>query len=380
MLLVILFQGTVFSQDSDYDLALDYTKNYKDRGPDYKMAKVLIDKASEDPAQNKDAVFWLNKGKIYNSYYQKIEGYKDPAQVQTVLDCFRKVRELDNDKIREKDIIHDCSVTRKILINEGVAYFNIEELEKAYRSYLLGMQFADFINMKDSIGAFYAAAAADHMESYKNALKWYAKSESLGHRSLECCMSMMRIYKQMGDQKGYRNQIQKCQAKHPDNKTLLLLEVNRSFEEAKVQRGIDLLTNSLEAYNDDAEIHFALGIGYDLNGEPEISEVHYLKSIELRPAYFDALYNLGSHYFNIASGISREMEGVTDPDLYIKKKQEIDSWLEKARVYLEKANTIWDTEMATLSALEQIYARLNMFTQKKEVSAKIDMLEKQAQN
>lgn len=383
LLLVVVFsfvQMDICAQESNYKMAIDFTKNYKTRPPDYKKAKEYIDLASSDDKLQSSPDFWYNKGKIYNNFYLKEAEYNSKEQVDEVLEIYGKCQSLDKAKKYQNGIILDCKAARTELINRGVQLFNQENLEKAYYSYIMGMQFSTFLNETDSVAAFYAAAAADHMESYNNALKWYKVCDSLGYRGLESCMSMMRIYKALQQEGNYRAQVKSCQHNYPDNKTLLLLEVNRLYEEAKHEEALSMLNKALEEDPNDPEIHFALGVGYDYNSEPDKAEGSYMKAIELRQGYFDALYNLGSHYYNIASYYNRQLEGVSDPDKYLKLNAEVDKWLKKALIYLEKANNIWDTEMATLEALKQIYGHLEMMTEYRETSLKINTLQAHKQN
>ena len=103
----------------------------------------------------------------------------------------------------------------------------------------------------------------------------------------------------------------------------------------------------------------------------------YKKAVELKPDYFDAVYNLAVMNFNQAAEklkIANEMDLKTyqkDGQKYI---DEANAKFEEAVPYFEKAHEIKPDDAAVLENLELIYKRLKMFDKVEEVQGKIAAL------
>ena len=61
---------------------------------------------------------------------------------------------------------------------------------------------------------------------------------------------------------------------------------------------IEYLNKAKESEPDNQVLYFAEGTIYDRLNNFEASEKAYLKAIEIKPDYFDAVFNLGALYFN----------------------------------------------------------------------------------
>jgi len=100
------------------------------------------------------------------------------------------------------------------------------------------------------------------------------------------------------------------------------------------------------------------------------AETYYKKAIELKPDYFDAIYNLGALYNNHGVAISKNSDKITDQAKYAKENARANEEYKKALPYLEKCLELNPKDKATLYALRQLYAR----TQQNEKLQKINEL------
>ena len=96
-------------------------------------------------------------------------------------------------------------------------------------------------------------------------------------------------------------------------------------------------------------------------------------SLEIKPDYFDAIYNLGALYVNHAARLMTEANAIPMDKIkeYDAKKAEADAALEKALPYLEQAHQMDPSDRNTMVTLKEIYARKSMLDKVKEMDAKL---------
>ena len=101
------------------------------------------------------------------------------------------------------------------------------------------------------------------------------------------------------------------------------------------------------------------------------AETDYKKAIELKPDYFDALYNLGVLYNNHGVVLNKIADQITDN---AKNKTANDLALAKftnALPVLEKALELNPKDKNTMFALKQIYARTQQPDKVKEINERL---------
>ena len=91
-----------------------------------------------------------------------------------------------------------------------------------------------------------------------------------------------------------------------------------------------------------------------------MAEASYKKAIELKPDYFDALYNLGAMYHNNGVESLKKIEDITDNTLYTEEKKKADLKFGEAVPYLEKCREIDAKDMNTMIMMRNCYIRLSM--------------------
>ena len=105
----------------------------------------------------------------------------------------------------------------------------------------------------------------------------------------------------------------------------------------------------------------------------------YKKAIQLKPDYFDPVFNLGALYVNKAVIYDDRAKNLPlDAEAEFKtQKAEADKYLEAAIPYLEKATEMQPTDVSTLSSLKQIYIRQQKMDKVKAVNEKINVVQQQ---
>jgi len=101
------------------------------------------------------------------------------------------------------------------------------------------------------------------------------------------------------------------------------------------------------------------------------AETDYKKAIELKPDYFDALYNLGVLYNNHGVVLSKLADQITDNAKYKTANDLALAEFTKALPVLEKALQVSPKDRNTMYALKQIYARTQQPDKVKEINERL---------
>ena len=122
-----------------------------------------------------------------------------------------------------------------------------------------------------------------------------------------------------------------------------------------------------------ATFFFARGSIQDQQGMFEKAESDYMKAIEIKPDFFDAIYNLGALYFNKGAEVYNSAN-----DLPLKEeakakvlRTEAENLFQKALPYLEKAEQMSPNDKSTLLSLKNIYARTKQTEKYNAVNEKL---------
>ena len=127
----------------------------------------------------------------------------------------------------------------------------------------------------------------------------------------------------------------------------------------------DNLANPKDAAGKDAEKP------KDYEDKFKMAEADYKKAIELKPDYFDALYNLGVLYNNHGVSLNKMADQITDNAKYKTANDLATLEFAKAMPVLEKAMSVNPKDRNTMYALKQIYARMQMMDKLKEINEKL---------
>jgi tetratricopeptide (TPR) repeat protein len=166
---------------------------------------------------------------------------------------------------------------------------------------------------------------------------------------------------------------------------MLIAETNVFLKTGQTEKALNTLQSALKKDSTNQTIYFAVGANYNILGNDvtkpadfradcyKRAEAAYIKALQLKPDYFDASYNLGALYVNKASGIIDEANKLKLEETvkYDKLKNDADDMLKKAIPYLEKAHKLEPKDMSSMSALKEIYARLQMKAELDTINAAI---------
>jgi tetratricopeptide (TPR) repeat protein len=222
----------------------------------------------------------------------------------------------------------------------------------------------------------------------ETAKEYYELCISKGYQEATPYQALAGLYKEMGQPEKELETLQAGFDKYPGSKEILIGFINYYLVSGESEKAMEKLTQAVKDNPENATFHYAIGTLYDTmvkdttgkyNAEQKKSYLDkavesYKTAIELKPGYFEALYNIGALHYNEAARILKEAD-----KLSLKQVKEFEAMqaqakdqFELALPYMEKAHEADNTDRSTLQTLVTIYHKLQKYDKKKEAQEKLD--------
>ena len=154
---------------------------------------------------------------------------------------------------------------------------------------------------------------------------------------------------------------------------MITAEINFYLKDGKYDEAFDNLSLAIKNDPNNATFYFARASINDQRKQYEEAKADYIKAIELKPDYFDALYNLGALYFNQGAETNNQANDL--PLNEAKKGEELrakaDELFKGALPHLEKAHELNSSDKNTMVSLKNIYARTGDTEKYKVINEKL---------
>lgn len=270
--------------------------------------------------------------------------------------------------------------------NKAIADYNA----KKYADALPSFEKAYEINgAKDTTSLGNCALVADRAGIYDKAKTYYQKMIDNKQGFGNTYSSIVNVYLMAKDTAGGMDMLKKGRAAYPNDINLVITETNFFLKTNNSKEALNNLNIALTAKPMDANLYLVRGNIYDNLGNPKdaagkdlpkpadyddkmkMAEADYKKAIEIKPDYFDALYNLGVLYNNHGVSINKQADQITDNAKFKDANDKATVEFSKALPVLEKALSVNPKDRNTMYALKQIYARMQMLDKVKEMNEKL---------
>lgn len=192
--------------------------------------------------------------------------------------------------------------------------------------------------------------------------------------------------------------LEKGRSMYPDNPEILFAEINYYIAQERFDILEEKLKKAIDKEPDNASVRSALGNVYMnlyneefsktpeefvKNGDSENGKRYYdgainyfNQALELDAKSWDAIYSIGSMYFNRAVENYKVMANLTmskaDQALYEKLEGEAKDFMSQALPYFKNAEAINPNDQNTLIALSEIFARTQDFENSKGIKARLE--------
>lgn len=371
---LIVFSGIfVYGQNNKIVSAWNYLSQFErdDDNDALVKAREAIDAALTHEKSMGNPKTWHYKGlielKLSNS-----EAHKDIAgeSVDLATEAFSKSLELDKKNRYRDDNIQNLRVLTTILGDQGIGYYEGQDFKNAYGS------FSKILNVNDIVAEYSknkppmdtsslknAALCAQKAQLDSEALSIYEKIYDAGIKDVGILSSLGALYKKSGDEAKAKSIRTEARELFPENQGILIDEINEMLADEKQEEAIGLLKEAIANEPDKAEYHFVMGTAKDKMKDYAGAQAAYEMAIEKNPEYFDAYFNLGAIYYNQAADLTKQMQelSIDANDEYDRLNKQSGDLFKQSLPFLEKAHSINKTDINTLNALKEIYAKTGDF-------------------
>lgn len=324
-------------------------------------ARTEIDKAITHSKTGQSAKTWFYRGSIYEQMINHpVFGKTAPDAPLVALESYDKAIALD----KKNGDYYQQATQRKaniynIIFNAGAKAYEAKDFETALKSFELAQQ----MKPQDTTAYVYAAFAAEQNQDFAKAKENYNKAVSVDPKvSVSVYASLINIaLTQDKDTTQAMSYIEQARKAYPNNRELMLHEVNLYIKTGKDQEAIAKLQNAIAAEPTNSNLYAVLGSLYDQSGKPDLALAQYNKAVEVDPNNFDAQFNLGVYQFNKAAELfqkANRMDFATYQKQGAKLEAQAKQYFQKAIPHFEAALKINPKDRTSMDSLQKIYTRL----------------------
>lgn len=356
-------------------------------------AKDLIDAATVHNKTKDLAKTWVYRGDIYveiaNSNLSGVLVIDEEA-IPKAAEAYKRAKDLDKEGEFAENIKRGLTNISIACYNTGVQFYNKKQYVDAGASFGKAYKYKMEVSMIDTNAVYNAAVAYNLGDRKDEAGVYYAKLVELNYDKASIYNEYYSILNAKEDRKDEALAVlKKGRELFPEEYPLIISEANYFLSTDQTEKALKNLELALSYESSNYQIFHAIGTMYNLlfddKDKTEKDRLFaydkaydaYKKAIELKPDFFDAMYNLGAIVFNKGVYYLEQADNLPLGDKnYDAIKEKGNGFLIEALPFLEKASELNPKDTNTLYSLKQIYTRTNNMEKYQEVKAKLEELEK----
>lgn len=376
-------------------------------------AKGLIDQVVKTSEYSNDAEAWLVKGQVYDALAtedMKLQIVEPTAEVKypdapyIAFEAYSKAFSYADKNRYKSDALRGMQSVAQAFNNIGNQYLQTQEYAKAYKPLdnLLKIhntltrndeqpifQSEKDLNQQKYIVAVCAMQAGD-MERAETLLSELYKKE---YPESAVYSTLFDLYMQQGKEEQAQEVLSKGKELFPENTQLLFAEINYYIQSQQYDKLEVKLKEAIKREPENPSVRSALGNVYmklfndaidtgSVEDGAEFKEKaidYFEQTIAIDSSSFDAYYSIGSIYFNEAASLTQQMGELgmskEDQKKYQELKDKTQMLFNKALPYFKKAEKLNPNDQSTLTALREIYARMNDFEKSKIFKERLEKVQ-----
>ncbi|MEX2590877.1 MAG: tetratricopeptide repeat protein, partial [Chitinophagales bacterium] len=351
-----------------------YMQSEKEDIDALREAYIDINEAAQHENTRENGKTWYYRGLINQALSENEKTQLDyPNALYDATDSYIKALTLDDRRFRdEKGADVQLRTMSIILYNKGVALYEVNDFEKAYKAFIKVEDIYNYYKEKGEPEAietyensiFNAALCAVQSNKTDEAIKLLNKLIEMEYNNAGIYSTLATVYKSQGDMEAAKATLAKGTERYPENVGLIIDELNIMLAEGKEGESIEKLQKAIKLDPENVSLYLVLGTAYDKIGDSEKAKETYEKAIEVNPNSYEAYNNLAAYYINkgaeVHEELNKKMNELSDAK-YKEMTKQVDDLYSEALPYLEKAHKIQPDDMKIMDSLKKIYAKLGMY-------------------
>lgn len=357
-------------------------------------AKKLIDEVYEYSSDKftgkKDAKTLYYKGKIYSAFEiymtdETMTEHNPQMLVAQGMMAYKEHVELPNKKSKDdmsQEIGVEMAIKRDMIFSLASEDFNKAlELDKKGKRDESKTEFTNAMTKYTMAAGFLGVAGKLDTAALYNAglCATFSENWAVAEQTLKVCVDNnfggAIVVSQLAD--AYYNQdksdegtkvLEEGRKKYPKDINLYTSEGNYWLRKKESKKAALAYEKAIAVDPTNEAVYNTTGALYYEVEEYAEAEKYFLKAVEIKPDYADALYSLAGVYFNQGVQLSKEINEMAlgKVDEEIEKKR--DDYMRKAIPYGEKVRAIVPDDKQNLKLLYNAYETLGMKEKSKEIA------------
>jgi len=218
---------------------------------------------------------------------------------------------------------------------------------------------------KDTTLAINTGLSAQNIGDLDSALVYFKRAQENGAKNPTLFQSMAAIHISKFENDMAINALEEGLVVNPGNTFLNNDYINLLIDNEKYDKAIKAIDETLATNTKNKLLYFLYGYLQQQNVKNTTAELAYKKALDVDPNYFDALYQLGVVYIDVANQALKSRDTTTKAKLFT-------SYINRAELTLLQANEINPNDKATVQLLTDIYARKNMLDKVQELKRRLE--------
>jgi len=422
----VLVVSSVFAQDAEaiFKEANKTWKNYATAGGDEKMdllatAADKLDMAIKgvDALDEKKATkLFKLRGDVYNELAtQSVARYQlDPSFKITDMqasiksfDAYKMLYEKASKKYAKRDAMDGMKNAVQGMRNMGSVAFQQQDYANSYHNFFNLSNGFDYLKEKGQKSDVFPTD-----KEYNDNLLYAALTANAADMKAEARPIIERLYEEKFDDPGVYENMYKIYAeedqekalkvlaegreKYPDSEALLIAEINYYMSNNKLDELVGKLEKAIELDPSNTSFYLALGSTFDNLTQRELkagnkeksneyfekAKKYYNETLGIEADNSTAVYSIGALYYNRAASMLTELIAMEEKGDYsqaamakqTEMRADILKEFESALPYFKDAEKLNPSDMNTLLALKEIYARKDDFEMSGVFKKRIEQL------
>jgi tetratricopeptide (TPR) repeat protein len=226
-----------------------------------------------------------------------------------------------------------------------------------------------FIGKVDSVNMFNAALMSYSSGDYINAIKWSNELIQINPQDKRYHLQLIDTYNEMDDLENQLIAIKDARELLPTSKEIIFKEVNYYLTIGDNSLLKESLDNAIKSDSTNPILFFALGSTYAQLEDIDNAQQAYLSAIALDQNYFDAYNNLASLYLNQTIPLIEKKNNLdyNQEREFNRLSKKINTLYLKTIPYLEKGLIIQPTNSSIITALKEIYYKVDNINKMKSM-------------
>ena len=324
---------------------------------------------------------WIVRGdifqKIYVSTNSEFKALSDNP-LQEAYDSYLRAVELDEDNRYSSSIKLQVQLLRNKFANQAKVAYDAKDYGTSSKAFEMMIKLdnidiikADNPNFIDTSTVFNAGYTAYLAKDFDRAIEFYNEAAKYDFNGANMYSSIAHVYIEKGDTAQSIETLKSGIEKYPNDVNLLIQLVNSYLNEP--EKGIEYLDRAIAQDASNEQFYFVKGVFLEKLKKFDEALESYQKAADLKADYPEPWYNMGIVWYNRGVEQLKVANAVptNKPKEYEAEKAKADEFFKKALPFLEKAHEIRTDDTFTLTALRELYYRLQMMDKHAEVDAKL---------